>query len=107
MCLVGSSRRDRVPAAQGTCIRPPRLSFRQEYGEWLVDNSMPKPPDCEPEGTGPCNSFPDYASTLLAGMLMLFPITSLMQVAWKPDPAAVCVKCRKLFSTDPSPFSAD
>jgi hypothetical protein len=60
----------------------------KEHNEWKIDNSMPKPPDCDPEKPGPCNSFSNFGSTLLAGCLMLFPITSLMQVAWIPDPAA-------------------
>ena len=54
----------------------------------LVDNSLPKPPDCEPEGLSPCKSFNACGGTMIGAFVTNFPITSLMFFAWKPDPVA-------------------
>ena len=65
-----------------------------QYNEWQLDSSMPKPPDCDPpnEGMGggvsPCKSFSRAGGIMLGCSMTLFPITSLMQVAWIPDPNA-------------------
>jgi len=58
------------------------------HNDWIVDNSLPKPPDCEPEGLSPCKSFNACGGTMIGAFVTNFPITSLMMFAWRPDPVA-------------------
>ena len=58
------------------------------HNDWIVDSSLPKPPDCEPEGLSPCKSFNACGGVMIGFFVLGFPITSLMFFAWKPDPVA-------------------
>jgi len=58
----------------------------KDYNEWLIDNSLPKPPDCEPEPTSPCRSFARFGGTQLGMSICLFPTASVLLLSWKPDP---------------------
>jgi Na+/proline symporter len=58
----------------------------KEYNEWIVDSSLPKPPDCVPEPTSPCGSFTRFGGTQLGMSICLFPTASILLLSWKPDP---------------------
>ena len=60
----------------------------EAHNDWMIDNSLPKPPDCEPEGLSPCGSFTHIGGVMIGNYVLGFPITSLMFFAWKPDPVA-------------------
>jgi len=58
----------------------------KEHNEWQIDNSMPKPPGCDPEPPGPCGSFTQFGSTQLGMAVCEFPTATLLLWSWKPDP---------------------
>jgi Na+/proline symporter len=58
------------------------------HNDWIIDSSLPKPPDCEPEGISPCGSFTANGGVMIGTFVIDFPITSMMFWAWKPDPVA-------------------
>merc|ERR1719460_59403 len=58
----------------------------KEHNAWQIDNSMPKPPDCEPESPSPCGSFTAFGGTQLGMAICLFPTSTLLLASWKPDP---------------------
>jgi len=62
-----------------------------EHNEWILDNSLPKPPDCDPEGPSPCGSFAKFGGAEMGSFIFCFPISSMAQFAWKPDPNAGAV----------------
>ncbi len=66
-------------------------TFKQ-HNEWSLDNSLPKPPDCEPEGISPCSSFPKFGGAMIGTYVLCFPMTSLAMLSWAPNPDAVGVE---------------
>merc|ERR1719169_360841 len=58
----------------------------KEHNEWLIDNSLPKPPDCDPEPVSPCGSFAKFGGTQLGMSVCCFPTVALLLSSWKPDP---------------------
>lgn len=59
-----------------------------EHNEWIVDSSLPKPPDCDPEPPSPCGSFAAFGGAMMAGAMIAHPLSSVLFYAWKPDPTA-------------------
>lgn len=57
----------------------------KEYTEWVMDNSLPKPPDCVPEVTSPCKSFPAFGGAMLGCGCCLYPFSCWIIYQWKPD----------------------
>jgi len=64
------------------------FSTYNAYNDWSMDNSLPKPPDCDPEGVSPCGSFPHFAGAMLGCFVCGFPAMIGIVASWVPDAKA-------------------